>query len=108
MPPLACSIGSPPPRRRHDPIRGCRLMTAKPIATSPPAPRGDSWRAAITPYQQTEVGRPLLQLATTLLPLAAVFLAMYALLSVSYWWTLLLALPAAALLVRTFVLMHDC
>jgi omega-6 fatty acid desaturase (delta-12 desaturase) len=50
----------------------------------------------------------VLQLVTTLLPLALVFAAMYRLLALSFWWTLVFALPAAALLVRTFVLMHDC
>jgi omega-6 fatty acid desaturase (delta-12 desaturase) len=33
---------------------------------------------------------------------------MYLSLALPYWTTLLLALPAAGLLVRTFILMHDC
>lgn len=67
-----------------------------------------SWRPLVARYQRPRTSRAVLQLATTLLPLAVVFAAMYRLLALSFWWTLLLALPAAALLVRTFVLMHDC
>jgi fatty acid desaturase len=33
---------------------------------------------------------------------------MYWSVTLSYWVTLLLALPAAGLLVRTFIIMHDC
>jgi omega-6 fatty acid desaturase (delta-12 desaturase) len=67
-----------------------------------------NWRPLVTEYQRPLLGRALLQLATTLLPLALVLAATYRLLAISYWWTLVLALPTAALLVRTFVLMHDC
>ena len=67
-----------------------------------------SWRSLIGPYQRPRTGRAVLQLATTLLPLALVFAVMYRLLTLSPRWAVVLALPAAALLVRTFVLMHDC
>jgi acyl-lipid omega-6 desaturase (Delta-12 desaturase) len=67
-----------------------------------------SWRPLIAKYQRPRARRAFLQLATTLIPLAVVFVAMYRLLALSFWWTLPLVLPAAALLVRTFVLMHDC
>ena len=67
-----------------------------------------SWRPLLARYQRPETRRALLQLATTLLPLVAVFTAMYLLLPISHWWTLLLAAPAAGFLVRTFILMHDC
>jgi len=67
-----------------------------------------SWRPLVAQYQRPRTSRALLQLTTTLLPLALIFAGMYRLLALSFWWTLVLALPAAALLVRTFVLMHDC
>ena len=67
-----------------------------------------TWRPLVARYQSPQLRRAVLQLATTLLPLALVFAAMYRLLALSFWWTLVFALPAAALLVRTFVLMHDC
>jgi omega-6 fatty acid desaturase (delta-12 desaturase) len=75
-----------------------------------PVAAGDTrnWRPLVTEYQRPRLGRALLQLATTFVPLALVFAAMYRLLAFSFWWTLPLVLPAAALLVRSFVLMHDC
>ena len=67
-----------------------------------------SWREIIARYQRPDASRALVQLVTTLLPLAASFVIMHRLLAVSFWWTLLLTIPTAGLLVRTFILMHDC
>src|SRR4051812_49995289 len=47
-------------------------------------------------------------MVTTFVPLAAIFWLMYEAMQVSYLLTLLLAFPAAGLLVRTFIIMHDC
>jgi omega-6 fatty acid desaturase (delta-12 desaturase) len=47
-------------------------------------------------------------MATTFIPLAALFYVMYRSLALPYWTTLLLSVPAAGLLVRTFIIMHDC
>jgi len=66
------------------------------------------WRAVVSRYQQSDVGRAVAQMLTTLVPLAFVFYLMYLSLALPYWTTLLLALPAAGLLVRTFIIMHDC
>ena len=71
-------------------------------------PHSDSWRPLIAKYQRPQTRYAVRQLATTLVPLAIVFATMYWLLGVSLWWALPLMMPAAALLVRTFVLMHDC
>jgi len=66
------------------------------------------WREVVAPYQQTDVGRSLLQLVVTLGLLAAGYTAMAYSLSVSYWLTLLIAFPTAGVLVRSFIIMHDC
>ena len=71
-------------------------------------PNSESWRPLIAKYQRPQTRYAVRQLATTLVPLAIVFATMYWLLAFSVWWALPLMLPAAALLVRTFVLMHDC
>jgi len=59
-------------------------------------------------YQTPSVKRAVWQLLTTVVPLIAAFGLMYWSLSVSYWLTLTLALPAAGLAIRTFIIMHDC
>jgi omega-6 fatty acid desaturase (delta-12 desaturase) len=67
-----------------------------------------SWREIGTRYGRTEARRAYTQVATTLLPLAAGFTLMTLSLSLPYWVTLLLAIPTAGFLVRTFIIMHDC
>jgi omega-6 fatty acid desaturase (delta-12 desaturase) len=66
------------------------------------------WGAIVARYQQPQNSRALTQLGTTLVPLAAVFWLMYLSLALPYIVTLLLAVPAGGLLVRTFIIMHDC
>ena len=63
---------------------------------------------ALAPYAQPDLGRALLDLATSVVPYFALTALMYLSLDVSYLLTLALALPAAAFLLRTFILFHDC
>jgi omega-6 fatty acid desaturase (delta-12 desaturase) len=67
-----------------------------------------SWKEALAPYAQPSHWRALLDIATSVVPYLALSVAMYLLLRVSYLLALALALPAAAFLVRTFILFHDC
>ena len=66
------------------------------------------WREIVARYQTPGVKPAVWQLVSTLIPLIASFVLMYWSLSVSYWLTLLLAIPAAGLTIRTFIIMHDC
>lgn len=52
--------------------------------------------------------RAYVQLLSTLVPLALIVAAMFATVETAYWATLLLAIPAAGLLVRAFIIQHDC
>jgi omega-6 fatty acid desaturase (delta-12 desaturase) len=65
-------------------------------------------RAALSAYQAPQLGRSLFQAASTFALFFAVLAAMYALRGVSPWLTLALALPAAGLTVRIFIIQHDC
>jgi omega-6 fatty acid desaturase (delta-12 desaturase) len=76
--------------------------------TQPKHEIAGEWRSVIAKYQHSDSRRAIVQLATTLVPLAALFYVMYRSLALPYWTTLLLALPAGGLLVRTFIIMHDC
>ncbi|GAC1344013.1 MAG: fatty acid desaturase [Acetobacteraceae bacterium] len=64
--------------------------------------------SAFAAYQTPSPGRSLLQIGTTVLPLLALVAAMYALVGVSAWISLALALPAGAFVVRLFIIQHDC
>jgi acyl-lipid omega-6 desaturase (Delta-12 desaturase) len=68
------------------------------------------WVTAARTFGRPDARRSMLQLLTTAVPLAAIWAAMklnqdY---GVGYWATLLLAIPAAGLLVRLFMIQHDC
>jgi omega-6 fatty acid desaturase (delta-12 desaturase) len=65
-------------------------------------------RAILAAHQAPVLRRSLGQLATTFLPFFAVIAAMYLLRGVSVWLTLALSLPAAGLVVRIFIIQHDC
>lgn len=68
------------------------------------------WTAKLKAYEQPDAKRALWQLANTLIPYALLFAAMVITVQrgLSYWLTLLLAVPAALLLVRIFIFFHDC
>jgi omega-6 fatty acid desaturase (delta-12 desaturase) len=62
----------------------------------------------LSAYAQPRLGRSLLDLGTSVVPYLALAAVMYWTLGVSVLLTLVLALPAAGFLVRTFVVFHDC
>ena len=62
----------------------------------------------LAPYSEPDARRSLLQLMNTAVPMAGIWLAMLLLVDAAYWATLLLSLPAAALVVRLFMIQHDC
>jgi omega-6 fatty acid desaturase (delta-12 desaturase) len=66
------------------------------------------WRRTVEPYVGADARRATLQIISTLVPLALLMWGAHALLQWSLPLGFLLALPIAGLLVRTFVLMHDC
>jgi acyl-lipid omega-6 desaturase (Delta-12 desaturase) len=74
----------------------------------PVQPQGAYWREALAPYARPHLGRSLLDLATSVLPYLALSVAMYFALSVSYLLVLVIAIPTAGFLMRTFILFHDC
>ena len=50
----------------------------------------------------------MLDLATSVLPYLALSFLMYRLMDVSYLLVLLVSIPAAGFLVRSFIMFHDC
>ena len=59
-------------------------------------------------YRQPVLWKSLVQLGSTVLPLGVLWFAMLWSLEVGYWLTLLLAVPTSLLVVRLFMLQHDC
>jgi omega-6 fatty acid desaturase (delta-12 desaturase) len=76
-----------------------------------PAAAGPSarvWAQVLARYRQPSYGRGIVELVITILPLAALWVLMWAMLDLGYWFALPLAIPAAAFLVRLFMIQHDC
>lgn len=65
-------------------------------------------RAAIAPFERPNISRSVWQLVTSVGLYVGALALMYWSLHFSYWLTLALALPAGALLVRVFIVQHDC
>lgn len=59
-------------------------------------------------FRGADTRRAAIQLLTTAVPFVAIVTVMFAILDHAYWMTLLLALPAAGLAVRFFIIQHDC
>ena len=79
------------------------------VAADAEQPVGDPlWREAIAPYTKPVAWRTALAIATGPVAYLALWPVMVALLDVSYWATLAVAVLAAGFLLRTFILFHDC
>jgi len=63
---------------------------------------------ALAAYAQPRLWRSLFAILTSVVPYLAGSILMYLALDVSYLLTLVLALPTAGFLVRTFIVFHDC
>ncbi|MEP7345242.1 MAG: fatty acid desaturase [Gemmatimonadaceae bacterium] len=88
-------------------------MTSGDIAVAVPPPTDATidtraWQKQAARFRERSVRQGAAQLATTLLPLAGLFVLMYFSLGYSYWLTLALAPIAAGFQIRTFIIMHDC
>ena len=73
------------------------------------APTAREWAIRLNPYRKPSVPRSLWELAVTLLPFAAAWVAMMVAVAYGQFWLYaLLILPTAGLLVRLFMIQHDC
>jgi omega-6 fatty acid desaturase (delta-12 desaturase) len=67
-----------------------------------------AWAALVAKYQTPNAWKSIGQACNTFIPFFLLWYLMYLSLAYSYWLTLALALPAAGLLVRIFIIQHDC
>ena len=66
------------------------------------------WKTIVAEFQQSSTTRAAWQLVNTFGPYALVWYLMYLSVAVSWWLTLPLAILAGGLLVRIFIIFHDC
>src|SRR5215475_9072063 len=71
-------------------------------------PGTTAWKQIVARYQKPSAARAIWQVVNTLVPYAGLWCLMYFTRSVSWWLTVPLAVLAGAILVRTFIIFHDC
>jgi omega-6 fatty acid desaturase (delta-12 desaturase) len=71
-------------------------------------PPSAAWKEAVLKYQQPSLWRALWQLSSTLGLYTLLWYLAYRSLTVSFWLTLPLAIVAGGVLVRVFIIFHDC
>jgi len=80
-----------------------------PIHESTQAPSvAAHWNRVLAPFKKADTRRAVVQVVNTVVPFAVLWGLMLWSLGISYWLTLALAIPTALLLVRLFILQHDC
>jgi omega-6 fatty acid desaturase (delta-12 desaturase) len=77
-------------------------------ATGERRPGRPFWREPLAPYARADFRRAMVDLATSVVPYVALSVLMYVALSVSYLLVLVIAVPAAGFLLRTYMVFHDC
>ena len=65
-------------------------------------------RKLLAPYRKASTAIALWQLLSTLVGLVGLVAMMWITVNYSYWITIALSLPAAGMLVRLFIIQHDC
>jgi omega-6 fatty acid desaturase (delta-12 desaturase) len=91
-----------------DRIKACgganeREMDARICESSHP-----NWSGTLAQFKRPSRLKSIWQVINSLLPFCGLWYLMYLSVFWSYWLTLLLAIPTAGLLVRLFIIQHDC
>ncbi|HYF35542.1 MAG TPA: fatty acid desaturase [Prosthecobacter sp.] len=66
------------------------------------------WKALVAKFQEPSVWRATWQIVDTLVPYIGLWVLMYFTVSISWWLTIPIAMLTGLLLVRIFIIFHDC
>ena len=72
------------------------------------APRERAWLKILSRYRQPDRIRSTIELIITVVPFVVLWALTWIAVEYGQWWGLLLIIPAAAFLVRLFMIQHDC
>ncbi|MCF7784815.1 MAG: fatty acid desaturase [Prosthecobacter sp.] len=78
------------------------------MGLKPRFPTVAEWKAIVAEFQKPSLWRAVVQLVDTLVPYVVLWAGIYWALQVSWWLVVPLAMMAGALLVRVFIIFHDC
>ncbi len=88
--------------------KGHGMTSDKIPAQNTPAEDARNWIKKLAPYQTPNLARSIFEIVITAGLFVACWVLMWLSLGVHYWLFFALMLPAAGLLVRLFVIQHDC
>jgi acyl-lipid omega-6 desaturase (Delta-12 desaturase) len=83
-------------------------MSKSPPPHDKPLPTVKEWKQIVAPHTEPSTKIATRQVVNSLGAYLALWVAMYFTLSISYWLTFALAVLAGGLLVRVFIIFHDC
>ncbi len=86
-------------------------VSAPPSVSAPRSSEGrPAWVTGLKRFEKTSARKVTLQLLDTVVPYLSLLVLMYLTMSwhLPYWITVLLAVPASAMMVRIFIFFHDC
>lgn len=84
-------------------------MLTKAAASISPVEVGErAWPKILSNYRKPHRGRSLFELVVTLVPFVGLWTLAALAVEHGFWWGLLLIIPAAAFLLRLFMIQHDC
>ena len=66
------------------------------------------WKELVAEFQKPDVGRATWQIVNTLGPIAAIWISLYFVKSISLWLCIPLSMLAGLFLIRAFIIFHDC
>ncbi|MFC7395492.1 fatty acid desaturase [Scopulibacillus cellulosilyticus] len=66
------------------------------------------WKKKLAAFERPHISTSVRQLINSVGPFIILWVLAYLSLQISFWLTLLCAIPAAGFLVRTFIIFHDC
>jgi omega-6 fatty acid desaturase (delta-12 desaturase) len=84
-----------------------RMQTTPSLQTTP-ATAIPEWKALVAPFHSASIPKALWQLTNTFGSYIALWFLMYWTLSISWWLTIPLAVLAGLLVIRAFIIFHDC
>ena len=74
-----------------------------------PAGSGEkAWLKILSKYREPHIGRSAFELGVTAIPFALLWGGSWAAVHYGFWFGLILTVPAAAFLLRLFMIQHDC
>ena len=88
--------------------QGFRILDQTLASGSAPDTDGRDWKKILLNYRDPDTTRSIIEIVTTVVPLIVVWAAAWASLSISYLLTLVFIIPASLLVLRLFMIQHDC